>query len=217
LGSDHLPDLKSFTDRSISARAVPNILNMKLKDNKKRKALFAATVKIVNKFGFASGTISKIALEAKVSPGTIYVYFKNKEDLLVSIYKEVKLELRDTMLSFFDESLPIRVILKNAWRGLYQYYADNPEFSLFIEQFENSPYNHLVDRETLDMHYDPFVHILERGVEQKIIKDADRKLLFAYMFNPLFHLANPRYNQRLYLNDEEIELAFCMAWDAIKR
>ncbi|MBU0970455.1 MAG: TetR/AcrR family transcriptional regulator; helix-turn-helix transcriptional regulator [Proteobacteria bacterium] len=39
---------------------------------------------------FAASSVSKIAKEAGVSPATIYVYHKNKEDLLVSTYIEIK-------------------------------------------------------------------------------------------------------------------------------
>ena len=66
---------------------------MRVKDDEKQEALFEATVKLVNEIGFVSSSVSKIAKEANVSPATIYVYYKNKEDLLVSTYIAIKLDL----------------------------------------------------------------------------------------------------------------------------
>ena len=63
---------------------------MRVKDDIKQDALFEATVKLVNEIGFAASSVSKIAKEAGVSPATLYVYYKNKEDLLVSTYIEIK-------------------------------------------------------------------------------------------------------------------------------
>ena len=56
---------------------------MRTKDGIKQEALFEATVKLVNEIGFASSSVSKIAKQAGISPATIYIYYKNKEDLLV--------------------------------------------------------------------------------------------------------------------------------------
>ncbi|MCK4754383.1 MAG: helix-turn-helix transcriptional regulator, partial [Calditrichia bacterium] len=63
---------------------------MRVKDEFKQDALFNATVKLVNEIGFVAASVSKIAKEANVSPATIYIYYKNKDDLLVSTYIEIK-------------------------------------------------------------------------------------------------------------------------------
>ena len=83
---------------------------MRTKDDQKKEALFKATVKLVNEIGFASSSVSKIAKEANVSPSTIYVFFKNKDDLLVSTYVEIKRNMADALLADFDDKLPIRDI-----------------------------------------------------------------------------------------------------------
>jgi|GEM_PF-1572149 len=40
--------------------------------------------------------------------------------------------------------------------------------------------------------------------------------LAAFMFNPISRLANPRLCHGLEMNEKNLELAFTMAWDAIK-
>ena len=75
---------------------------MRVKDQDKQTALFEATVKTVNEMGFVAASVSKIAKEANVSPATLYVYYDNKEDLLVSTYIEIKKNFSRAILKDFD-------------------------------------------------------------------------------------------------------------------
>ncbi len=55
--------------------------------NKHSKIIQAAT-KVFAKKGFFNARISDIAKEAKVADGTIYLYFNNKYDILISVFEE---------------------------------------------------------------------------------------------------------------------------------
>jgi len=61
--------------------------NMK-RDRPKYKQIVDAAVIVIAENGFHSAQVSKIAKEAGVADGTIYLYFKNKEDILISVFRE---------------------------------------------------------------------------------------------------------------------------------
>jgi len=189
---------------------------MRTKDDEKEASLFEATVKLVNEIGFASSSVSKIAREAGVSPATIYVYYKNKEDLLVSTYIQIKLDLSKALLRDFNGKLPIRDILRNVWFNLFEYISNNLESYKFVEQFSNSPFSSLVNRQEVEQYFVPLVKVLQTGIEQKIIKNVNFDILTAFMYHPITVLANPGLCQDFELNEENIETAFTLAWDAIK-
>jgi TetR/AcrR family fatty acid metabolism transcriptional regulator len=65
---------------------VPDTFAMKSVD-KHNKIILAAT-KVFAKKGFFNARISDIAKEAKVADGTIYLYFNNKFDILISVLEE---------------------------------------------------------------------------------------------------------------------------------
>jgi AcrR family transcriptional regulator len=190
---------------------------MRTKDDEKKEALFEATVKLVNDIGFVASSVSKIAKEANVSPATIYVYYKNKEDLLVSTYIDIKLKMSQAILENFDPGLPIRDILKNVWLNMSDYVSKNLKYHKFVEQFSNSPYSDLVDKKRVEQYFDPLISVLQTGIEQKIIKNVNFDILSAFMWYPITVLANPRLCQNVELDQENIEIAFQLAWDAIKR
>ncbi len=60
---------------------------MKRKGPKYEKIIDAAVI-VIAEHGYHQSQVSKIAKEAGVADGTIYLYFKNKEDLLVSVFNE---------------------------------------------------------------------------------------------------------------------------------
>jgi len=54
----------------------------------KRDRILRAAVKIFSRNGFFNSKVSEIARAAEVADGTIYLYFKNKDDLLISLFEE---------------------------------------------------------------------------------------------------------------------------------
>jgi len=61
-------------------------LSSERKEAKRERILDAAVLEIARR-GYYDTTVSSIAGRAGVADGTIYLYFKNKEDLLVSIFE----------------------------------------------------------------------------------------------------------------------------------
>lgn len=189
---------------------------MRNKDELKKEAIIRATVKLVNEIGFVSSSVSKIAKEANVSPATIYIYYKNKEDLLTSVYVDIKLKMGQRLLEKFDPSEPFIDILRNVWKNGFEFVKENKEYFQYTEQFSNSPYLELVDYEKIDRQFSPFYDVIKKGIERKIIKDVPFDILAVFMFYPILLLSNAKHCKNIELNEENINTAFQLAWDAIK-
>lgn len=63
------------------------VINTKRKNSDKYHRILEAALKVFATQGFHASTIAQIAREAGVADGTIYLYFKNKDDILVQFYK----------------------------------------------------------------------------------------------------------------------------------
>ena len=59
--------------------------------NNKKERIINAAIKIFADKGFYTANVADVAREAGVADGTIYLYFKNKDDLLISLF-ETKME-----------------------------------------------------------------------------------------------------------------------------
>ncbi|WP_332689678.1 TetR/AcrR family transcriptional regulator [Halalkalibacter lacteus] len=58
------------------------------KKGPKYNQIIEAAVKVIANHGYHQAQVSKIAKEAGVADGTIYLYFENKEDILTSLFEE---------------------------------------------------------------------------------------------------------------------------------
>lgn len=68
----------------------------------KRDRILEAAVKVFAKNGFHATRVSEVAKAAGVADGTIYLYFKSKEELLVSLFEDRV----EKLLAFMREELP---------------------------------------------------------------------------------------------------------------
>jgi TetR/AcrR family fatty acid metabolism transcriptional regulator len=85
------------------------------KDKPKYRQIIDAAVIVIAENGYHQAQVSKIAKQAGVADGTIYLYFKNKEDILISVFQEKMGKLVDNIeskiagLSSANEKLLIMV------------------------------------------------------------------------------------------------------------
>ncbi|AXI38404.1 TetR family transcriptional regulator [Bacillaceae bacterium ZC4] len=84
--------------------------------DRKQNIIDAAT-KSFSLFGYKATTIEQVAKLANVGKGTIYTFFKSKEDLLDEIISSVIVEIKETAEHAMD---PDRPFLENAHRALYR-------------------------------------------------------------------------------------------------
>ena len=59
-----------------------------MKANDKHEKIIEAAVKVFASKGFYNAKVAEIAREAGIADGTIYLYFKNKDDILISLFEE---------------------------------------------------------------------------------------------------------------------------------
>jgi TetR/AcrR family fatty acid metabolism transcriptional regulator len=83
--------------KSVSA-PIPVKMTKKRNPDKYFRIIQAAT-KIFAEKGFYQAKVSEIAREAGVADGTIYLYFDNKDDILISLFEEQMKLVLDNMIA----------------------------------------------------------------------------------------------------------------------
>ena len=74
-----------------------------MKSTDKHSKIIRAATKVFAKKGFFNARISDIAKEAKVADGTIYLYFNNKFDILISVFEQEIGKLIDQVKALIDQ------------------------------------------------------------------------------------------------------------------
>ncbi|RYG74860.1 TetR/AcrR family transcriptional regulator [Lentibacillus lipolyticus] len=72
------------------------------KQRPKYKQIIEAAVEVFANNGYHASQVSKIAKKAGVADGTIYLYFKNKEDILISVFEEKMGQFIEQIVSSID-------------------------------------------------------------------------------------------------------------------
>jgi TetR/AcrR family transcriptional regulator, fatty acid metabolism regulator protein len=126
------------------------------KDGDKRERILRAATKVFARKGFYATKVAEVAKAAGVADGTIYLYFKSKDDLLVSLFEDrIMLLLATLERALADRPTPeerlrcviemqlgllegerdlaevITVNLRQSTRLMKQYAA--PKFALYLE------------------------------------------------------------------------------------
>src|SRR5260370_33386878 len=84
------------------------------KSEDKRNASLSAATAVFAERGLGAATLA-ISNAAAVAEGTLFSYFKTKDDLGNELYRQIKLELADAMMSEFPRRKSVRHPLQHIW------------------------------------------------------------------------------------------------------
>ncbi|WP_343223700.1 TetR/AcrR family transcriptional regulator [Paenibacillus oenotherae] len=180
------------------------------------EAIFDATIQLVNEIGFAETSISKIAKKANVSNATIYIYHENKEDLLLKTYLKVKGKMSEKMFQGMDESRTVKERFESIIHNFVEFIQTYKEYFLFLEQIMNSPLPQKWCLDDTASLFQPIFEMFDTGKRQGLFKQEDVRMLIVYSILPVAELAKGHLKDGTPFNDQQLNAAIVMSWDAIK-
>ena len=156
----------------INTVALEDTINTKSKTNGKYHQILEAAIKVFAEQGFHQATISQIAREAGVADGTIYLYFKNKEDIMVNFFgyktKQVFGRFREEVDKADNARDKLRLLIK---RHLEEFQRDRNMAVLY--QTETRRFSRMCEeqiREMSKMYLDLVSEIVERGQDEGLMR-----------------------------------------------
>jgi TetR/AcrR family fatty acid metabolism transcriptional regulator len=134
--------------------------------------ILEAAVKVFARQGFRQSTVAQIAKEAGVADGTIYLYFKNKDDILVHFFsfkaKQVFHRFREEVARGADSLEKLRNLIR-VHLGEFQH---DPDMAV-VYQIETHQNRRLAEeqiREMGKMYRDIISDIVEEGQQEGLIR-----------------------------------------------
>lgn len=160
-----------------------------MKKNKpKYKQIIDAAVVVIAENGYHQAQVSKIAKQAGVADGTIYLYFKNKEDILISLFHEkmgIFVERLEALIENEDSaSEKLRVLIENHFLIL----SEDPHLAIVtqLELRQSNKELRLKINEVLKGYLQLVDTILAQGVETgEFRKNLDIRLARQMIFGTL--------------------------------
>ncbi len=156
----------------INTVALEAVINKKSKTNGKYHLILEAAIKVFAEQGFHQATVSQIAREAGVADGTIYLYFKNKEDILVNFFgyktKQVFGRFREEVDKADNARDKLRLLIK---RHLEEFQRDRNMAVLY--QTETRRFSRMCEeqiREMSKLYLDLVSEIVESGQDEGLMR-----------------------------------------------
>lgn len=195
---------------------------MRTRDESKEQAIREKAIEMIVKSGFDGLSMQKLAKAANVSPATIYVYFKNREDLLNQLYMSIDQLFTESTLKNFDPEMSFEEGLWLQWKNRFAYNVKYPHHIYFMEQFRTSP---LINHK--DVVKNSFKEAMGKfhsnAVKRKEIVDLPVEIFWSLAYGPLYSLVRfhsgkkSLVGNKFVLTEEKMRMAFERVLRALKK
>ncbi|HEY4287455.1 MAG TPA: TetR/AcrR family transcriptional regulator [Puia sp.] len=161
---------------------------MRVRDESKVEAIYQQALKMIVAEGFDGLSMQKLARAAGVSPATIYIYFKDRDDLLLQLYQLEVDKYFAYVLRGFDPEMDFATGLSVQWKNRAQYIVDHPDKAHFMEHFKFTPLHDKVMVNKNKPFLDAMHRFVEKAIENKELIQMSPEVYWSIAFAPLFNL-----------------------------
>lgn len=167
---------------------------MRVKDEQKAVLIREKAIEMIVREGFDGLSMHKLAKAVGISVSTIYIYFKNREEMLNQLYIEAMALFSRETTRGFDPNMDFEAGLWLQWQNRYRFIRQYPLYYQFSEQFRNSPLIYQTDSRV-----DDFRHSMRQfhanALRRQQIPDLPVEMYWALAYGPFyvlvgFHLQN---------------------------
>lgn len=181
----------------------------------KRDHIIRATRDLLFEHGLQDTSMAQIAQRAGVGMGTIYNYFANKEELVFTLYSEIKAAMSEFALESYDEIEPVVKRFLHILVRYAQYGVLHPREFRLSQQLGQVAFVQARAGEY------PVTAAVERlfstANEQHLLKEMPQGVMILLMFGGLNALVEAYAARQIRLDDALIEKAAFACWDAVRR
>jgi AcrR family transcriptional regulator len=183
----------------------------------KQEAILDTALTLFTERGFFGTPTSMISKEAGVATGTLFFYFKTKEDLIDTLYRRIKVEAAQAMCQGMDREKGTKAKIRRLGINAVEWGSRYPAKIKFMEQFAHSPFVSTTAHEEGMSHFLFLQDLVRDGIRDGEIRDLDPPLLFCMMASSLSGLI-----ARVSLADDPteretiIEQGLDIVWNGLK-
>ncbi len=195
---------------------------MRTKDESKDLAIREKALEMIVKDGFEGLSMGKLAKAANVSPATIYLYYKNREDLLNQLYISTDKLFADVTLKDFDPEMGFEEGMWLQWKNRFEYAMKYQYNFCFMEQFRNSP---LINHKDIkpSSFKDSMMRFFQNAIKRNELVELPVEIFWSIAYGPLytlirFHRSSKSFTGTKFACDEKkMRQAFDVVMAALKK
>ncbi len=163
---------------------------MRIRDEHKEIIVKETALDMLVELGFDGFSMQKLAKKAGVSPATLYIYYKDKEDLIVQLGIEEGQKMTRSTMEGFSPEMSFEDGLRLQWKNRANYWLQNSVSSKFYEQIKHSPYYEKVMAVYKDEFKVKMTAFAKKAVLNGELKRLPFEVYWSLAFAPLYNLIN---------------------------
>lgn len=176
--------------------------------------IFDATDRLMAKEGLHHLSMHKLAKEAGIAAGTIYLYFKSKDELLAQFARRVFNKFVVAIEEDFDESQSFFEQYRKMWWNIWHFLQENPTILLNMNQYRSLPEFIETCKETEHSCWEQFCL---KGQAANVLADLDPNMLFLLSLKTAIVLASDIKFLGTAVTDAMLESVIERSWRAIQK
>ena len=155
-------------------------------DEMMKEALFDATVAVLSVHGVDGLTMDRVASEAGIAKGSVYRYFRSKQDLLEFVFAKLVDPIFEDLRETVESDQPAIDKLSHHLYTLFEHVAQHAQVHKLL--FEDDTAHGLLqssERNTFSLGSQLLTKVFRQGIEEKVFRQVDPYML-AVMYIGIF-------------------------------
>ncbi len=161
---------------------------MRTRDENKEEAIRQKAIEMIVEKGFDGLSMQKLAKEAGVSPATIYIYYKDRDDLIIQLWIFVMKKMVAATLDGFDPSMSFEEGMRVQWMNRARFAIENSLEVHFMEQIKYSPYHEICSRKMDTQFLSAMGEFAHNAIKRKELVKLPLDVYWSVAFAPLYQL-----------------------------
>lgn len=196
---------------------------MRIRDEQKELKVRQKALELLVKFGFDGFSMQKLAKAAGVSPATLYIYFKDKEDLILRLGEEVGEEMIEATFKGFSKEMDLRTGIWVQWQNRSAYYLNNRLQVEFYDQLKLTPYRDRLAEQISARFGEQMGGFMKNAIQNGETTPMKPEVFWSVAFAPLFNLIRFHLNKKsmggkpYQLTEKDMKDAFELVIKALKK
>ncbi|HNP49078.1 MAG TPA: TetR/AcrR family transcriptional regulator [Bacteroidia bacterium] len=189
----------------------------RIRDAQKTEQIYQATLELVLKQGLSGLKMADVAAQAGLATGTVYIYFKDKDELINHLYAHLKAKSDSAFTGEPEEDESVKKSLRKIWKQYFTFRLAHLHESAFLEQYHRSPFQKERKKKGAGSEYHPFQSVIRIGQQEKKLIKAETGIIFALLTGPLHELIRLHISGNVKITPALMDDTFDRIWESIKR
>lgn len=183
----------------------------------KELQILNASLKLFVEKGFHGTSTAEISKSAGVATGTLFHYFKTKEELINRLYLYSKESMVGEIAGQYNSEKSFKENIKYLWISLVDFGIKKPEMFQFILSFHCSPYITSLTKEEIENRLEMALEAYTVGLKKHEIKNISYELIVDFLWGSIVATVGhiEKYPEKSIPDVKE--QAFDLFWDGISQ